>query len=127
MPDTCLEIFYYVLQTATKKQTRRVLLYNVKKTRYNGGERRKRGRSRRHRGGKYYLIIYKSVLLENEKEKNSSLSIIIIFALVPLPQPKIFPGCETYSLSLSLFKIVKDIPPKLQNRKNARDRVVRES
>ena len=80
------------------------------------------------------LIIYKSVLFRNEKEGEEffSVSIIIIFALVPLsPFPtENFPRmCETYSLSLSLslFKIVKDIPPKLQNRKNARDRFVRES
>jgi len=49
-----------------------------------------------------------------------------------LSNRKFPPGCETYllslSLSLSLLNLFRtDIPPKLQNRKNARDRVVRES
>ena len=76
------------------------------------------------------------VFKENEKEKKRK-DFIIIFC--PRRAPFLSPTENfppdvklTYSLSLSLSLSLlnlfrTDIPPKLQNRKNARDRVVRES
>jgi hypothetical protein len=102
-------VFSLFLSLSAKKKSlstfsAALILYIPQRYKNNGGERRKRGRSRRHRGGEY-LDAKSVVFKENEKEKKKKDFIYFLpSSCASLSPTENFPPDVklTYSLSLSL-------------------------